>query len=58
MTIRRIRADEGLRLRAIRLAAIADAPMAFGETLDGARVPGEAEYAARARASSSGCQGC
>jgi len=33
MEIRRIRADEGLRLRAIRLHALADSPMAFGSTL-------------------------
>src|SRR5262245_58853427 len=31
--IRRIRRDEGLRLRALRLSALADAPMAFGSTL-------------------------
>jgi GNAT superfamily N-acetyltransferase len=31
--IRRIRADEGLRLRALRLRALADAPQAFGSTL-------------------------
>jgi GNAT superfamily N-acetyltransferase len=31
--IRRIRADESLRLRALRLHALADAPMAFGSTL-------------------------
>jgi hypothetical protein len=31
--IRRIRVDEGLRLRALRLQALADAPMAFGSTL-------------------------
>jgi GNAT superfamily N-acetyltransferase len=31
--IRRIRADEGLKLRALRLRALADAPMAFGSTL-------------------------
>lgn len=33
MNIRRIRADEGERLRAIRLSALADAPSAFGSTL-------------------------
>jgi len=31
--IRRIRPDEGLPLRALRLRALADAPMAFGATL-------------------------
>src|SRR5215471_21712454 len=33
MNIRRIRADEGLKLRTIRLRALADAPTAFGSTL-------------------------
>src|SRR5262245_45019348 len=33
MRIRRIRADEGLALRALRLHALADAPTAFGSTL-------------------------
>jgi GNAT superfamily N-acetyltransferase len=33
MEIRRIRADEGLRLRDIRLHALADSPMAYGSTL-------------------------
>jgi GNAT superfamily N-acetyltransferase len=32
MEIRRIRADEGLQLRALRLHALADAPMAYGST--------------------------
>jgi len=34
-TIRRIRQDEGLRLRRLRRAALADAPMAFSSTLEG-----------------------
>jgi GNAT superfamily N-acetyltransferase len=33
MEVRRIRADEGFRLRAIRLRALADAPTAFGSSL-------------------------
>src|SRR5262245_17426732 len=32
MKIRRLRADEGLALRALRLAALADSPMAYGST--------------------------
>jgi GNAT superfamily N-acetyltransferase len=31
--VRKIRADEGLRLRALRLHALADSPTAFGSTL-------------------------
>jgi GNAT superfamily N-acetyltransferase len=34
LDVRRIRADEGLRLRALRLHALADAPTAFGSTLE------------------------
>ena len=33
MEIRRIRADEGLRLKELRLRALADSPMAYGSTL-------------------------
>ena len=35
ITVRRVRAEEWERLRAIRLRALADAPMAFGSTLAG-----------------------
>lgn len=33
LRVRQIRPEEGLRLRALRLRALADAPMAFGSTL-------------------------
>ena len=33
ITVRRVQAEEWERLRAIRLRALADAPMAFGSTL-------------------------
>jgi GNAT superfamily N-acetyltransferase len=33
ITIRRIRPDEGMRLRAIRMEALAESPSAFGSTL-------------------------
>ena len=33
ITVRRVRAEEWERLRATRLRALADAPMAFGSTL-------------------------
>jgi GNAT superfamily N-acetyltransferase len=48
LNIRRIRADEGLQLRALRLRALADAPMAFGSTL--AREEGFAEHVWHERA--------
>lgn len=49
-TIRRIRPEEGPALRAVRLAALASDPEAFGSTIDEeARHPGE-HWARRARA--------
>ena len=53
--IRRIRADEGPRLRALRLRALAEAPMAFGSTL--AHEQGFADCVRRERAvgASVGC---
>lgn len=49
MNIRRIRSHEGLRLRDIRLRALADAPTAFGSTLaeEQARPAGEWDRLAR-----------
>ena len=37
LTVRRLRADEAARFRALRLRALADAPEAFGERLDDIR---------------------
>ena len=47
--IRRIRAEEGPSLRALRLRALADAPMAFGSTLAREEAFTEDEFRARAR---------
>jgi GNAT superfamily N-acetyltransferase len=46
--IRPIRADEGLQLRDFRLRALADAPVAFGETLAQAQARPEAFWHERA----------
>lgn len=52
--IRRIRADEGLRLREIRLRALAEAPTAFGSTLaETEQVPDAAWHERAAAAASS-----
>ncbi len=49
MKIRRIRGDEGLRLRALRLRALAEAPTAFGQTLAEAQKRTDDEWTLRAR---------
>jgi len=52
--VRRIGRHEGLRLKALRLQALAEAPEAFGESIAEAEARDEAEYMARARAASDG----
>jgi ribosomal protein S18 acetylase RimI-like enzyme len=54
LEIRRIGPDEGPRLKALRLRALAEEPEAFGETVAEAEARDEAEYVARARAASDG----
>src|SRR5438309_4613339 len=49
VNIRRIRADEGARLKAIRVAALTDSPEAFGQTLQEALDTPDRDYADRAR---------
>jgi GNAT superfamily N-acetyltransferase len=55
--IRRIRADEGPRLRALRLRALADAPLAFGSTLTREAAFTDAAWQERARRGASGAEG-
>jgi RimJ/RimL family protein N-acetyltransferase len=52
--IRRIRADEGLRLRALRLRALGDAPMAFGSSLAREQAFSESVWHERAASAASG----
>src|SRR5262245_1629337 len=54
MKIRRIRADEGLALRALRLTALADSPMAYGSTFAREDAYPEAVWHARAAAGAAG----
>ena len=53
--VRRIRADEGPRLRALRLHALADAPMAFGSTLAREQGYSDEVWHERATGASAGC---
>jgi GNAT superfamily N-acetyltransferase len=54
MKIRRICADEGLALRALRLAALADSPMAYGSTFAREDAYPEAVWHERAAAGAAG----
>lgn len=54
LVVRRIGAEEGPQLKALRLRALAEEPEAFGETVAEAEARDEAEYGARARAASDG----
>jgi GNAT superfamily N-acetyltransferase len=54
ITVARIGADQGSLLRALRLAALADAPGAFGQTLGDAAAQRDEDWASTARASSAG----
>src|SRR5260370_17506463 len=54
MEIRRIRADEGMRLRALRLHALVDAPMAYGSTFAREESYPEALWHERAATSAAG----
>ena len=54
MEFRRIRADEGLRLRALRLRALADLPMAYGSTFAKEELYSETIWHERAARSAAG----
>ena len=54
--VRRIRADEALRLRAFRLRALADAPTAFGSTLAREEAFPESVWHERASAGAAGSE--
>lgn len=56
MEIRPIRADEGLRLRGLRLRSLADAPAEFGETLAQAQARSEAFWHERAARNAAGIE--
>jgi GNAT superfamily N-acetyltransferase len=53
---RRIRADEGLRLQALRLRALADAPTAFGSNLAREQAFPESAWRERAAGGASGAE--
>jgi GNAT superfamily N-acetyltransferase len=53
-TVRRVRADEGRALRAIRLAALQESPSAFGSTFDAEASRPEVEWTERAQRGAAG----
>jgi ribosomal protein S18 acetylase RimI-like enzyme len=56
VSIRRITADDGPDLRAVRLAALADTPSAFGSTFVAEAARTDAEWSDRARWASTGVE--
>lgn len=52
--VRRVRPEDAARMRALRLEMLADAPLAFLETIADAAARPHAEYAARIAATSAG----
>ncbi len=54
VTVRRVRADEGAALKAIRLAALADAPSAFGSSYAAEVDLSEDDWATRAARAAAG----
>lgn len=54
VTIERIRADEGLTLRAARIRSVADSPIAFGQSISEVRDRPESDWQRDARRSARG----
>lgn len=54
LNVRRVRSDEGAALKAVRLAALLDAPAAFGSTHEREAAFTDDEWAARAAAGAQG----
>lgn len=54
LCVRRVRADDGEVLKTMRLAALKDAPSAFGSTYDAEAAGTDADWTSRARAGADG----